>query len=39
MIRDLAGRVENCVLRWIGHMERLDGEKMKKRIYESEVEG
>ena len=24
--RDLAGRVENCVLRWFGHVEHMDGE-------------
>ena len=39
MMRDLAGRVENCVLRWFGHLERMDGERMAKRIYGSGVVG
>ena len=39
VMRDLAGRVENCVLRWFGHVERMDGERMAKRIYGSGVEG
>ena len=26
VMRDLAGRVKNCVLRWFGHVERMDGE-------------
>ena len=36
---DMAGRVGNCVLRWFGHVERMDGERMAKRIYDSGVEG
>ena len=39
VMRDLAGRAENCVLRWFGHVERMDGERMAKRIYGSGVEG
>ena len=39
VMRDLAGRVESCVLRWFGHVERMDGERMAKRIYDSGVEG
>ena len=31
VMRDLVGRVENCVLRWFGHVERMDGERMAKR--------
>ena len=27
VMRDLTGRVENCVLRWFGHVEHMDGEK------------
>ena len=30
-----AGRVENCVLRWFSHVERMYGERMSKRIYGS----
>ena len=37
--RDMVGRVESCVLRWFGHVERMDGERMAKRIYGSGVEG
>ena len=33
VMRDQAGRAENCVLRWFGHVERMDGERMAKRIY------
>ena len=39
MVRDLAGRAENCVLRWFGHLERMDGERMTKRIYGPGVKG
>ena len=39
MVRDLAGRVESCVLRWFGQVERIDGERMVKRIFGSGVEG
>ena len=39
VMRDLAGRAENCVLSWFGPVERMDGERMAKRIYGSGVEG
>ena len=39
MMRDLAGKTDNCVLRWFGHVECMDGERMAKRIYGSGVEG
>ena len=39
VMKDLAGRAGNCMLRWFGHVERMDGEKMAKRIYISGVEG
>ena len=32
VMRDLAGRAESCVLRWFGHVECMDGERMAKRI-------
>ena len=32
-------RAENCVLRWFGHVERMDSERMAKMIYGSGVEG
>ena len=34
-MRDLAGGAESCVLRWFGHIEHMDGE----RINGSGVEG
>ena len=37
--RDLAGRAENCVLWWFGHVERMDDERMAKMIFGSGVEG
>ena len=39
VMRDLAGRVESCVLRWFSHVECMDGERMAKRIYDLGVEG
>ena len=39
MLGDLSGRVEKCVLRWFGHVERMYGERMAKKIYNSGVEG
>ena len=39
VMRDLAGRVENCLPRWFGHIECMVGERMAKRIYGSWVEG
>ena len=39
VMRDLAGRTENCVLRWFGHVKHMDGERMVKRTYGSGVEG
>ena len=39
VMRDLASRAENCLLRWFGHVERMDGERMAKRINGSRVEG
>ena len=38
-MRDVASGAEICVLRWFGHVERMDGERMAKRLYGSEVEG
>ena len=38
-MRDLSGRVKNCVLMWLGHVERMDGEWMTKKIYDSGVKG
>ena len=36
---NMAGRVERCVLRWFGHVERMNDERMAKRVYVSGVEG
>ena len=35
----LSGRVENCVLRWSGRVERMDDERMPERLYDSGVQG
>ena len=36
---ELAERVKGRVLSWFGHVERMSGERMTKRVYESSVEG
>ena len=33
----LAGRVKKCVLKWFDHVERMDDERMAKRVYYSEM--
>ena len=30
VMRDLAGRAVNCVLRWFGHVQRMDGKGWRK---------
>ena len=37
MLRELAGRAEKCVLRWFGHIERMEEEQLVKRIVGSDV--
>ena len=37
--KDLAARVDMNVLRWYGHVERMDGERMVKRVVNSSAEG
>ena len=32
-------KIEQSVLRWFGHVERMDEERMVKRVYEASVEG
>ena len=39
MVSDLSGRVENYVLRWFGHVKRMDGEIKVKKLYDLVVEG
>ena len=39
MLRELAGRVEQCVLRLFGHMERMDEYLLVKKIMVSDVRG
>ena len=34
---DLAGRVDRCVLRWFGHVERMNEERMVKRVMNSSM--
>ena len=36
---NMSGRVERCVLRWFGHVERMNDERMAKRVYVSGVDG
>ena len=36
---ELSGRVDRKVLKWYGHVERMDSERLTKRVYISEVEG
>ena len=35
--RELADRAEQCVLRWFGHMERMEEERLVKRFLGSDV--
>ena len=35
----LSERVDRKVLKWYGHVERMSGERLTKRVYRSEVEG
>ena len=35
----LSKRVDRKVLKWFGHVERMGGERLTKRVYTSEVRG
>ena len=35
----MSNRVDRKVLKWFGHVERMGGERLTKRVYMSEVEG
>ena len=37
MRSDLSGRVEKCVPMWFGHVERMNGESVAKKKYNSVV--
>ena len=37
--RQLPGRVDQCVLRWFGNVERMDEQHMAKKVMISNVEG
>jgi hypothetical protein len=37
IVRELADRADNSVLRWFGHMERMKGERLAKRVMKSKV--
>ena len=39
VLRELGGRAEQCVLRWFGHMERMEEDRLVKRIVGSDVRG
>ena len=39
VVRDLAGRAEQCVLRWFGHVERMEEGRLVKRIVRSSGKG
>ena len=36
---DLSERAERCALRWLGHVQRKNSERIAKRVYESRLEG
>ena len=36
--KNLPVKVENCVLRWFRHLERMGDERMTKRVYDSELQ-
>ena len=37
--RELASRVDQRVLRWFGHVERMDGSRLARRVMMTEVNG
>ena len=37
--RDLASRADQSILRWFGHVERMDEYRMAKRVLMAEVSG
>ena len=37
--RELVSRAHQRVLRWFGHVERMDGYRMARRVLVAEVEG
>ena len=37
--RDLAGRADQSMLRWFGHVERMEGDKLVKKVVRSRVGG
>lgn len=37
--KSMLGRADESVLRWYGHVERMDNERVTKKIYESSVSG
>ena len=37
--RELAARVDMNVLRWFGHMERMDNERLLKKVMNAKVDG
>ena len=39
VMRDLAGRADQSTLRWFGHIERMEEDRLVKRIYRSEARG
>ena len=39
MRRELAARVHMNVLRWFGHVERMDNERLLKKVMNAKVDG
>ena len=37
--RELAARVDMNVLRWFGHVERIDNERLLKKVMNAKVDG
>ena len=39
MVKKIEERVDACVLRWFGHMERMDVTRLVKKVWKAEVSG
>ena len=39
MVKKIEERVDARVLRWFGHMERMDGKRLAKKVWKAEVSG
>lgn len=39
VLRELAGQGDQCVVRWFGHVERMEDSKLVRRIMRSDIHG